>query len=214
MNSYVYVIGLKKDLVEPYQNCYIGVTNNLSLRWKGHEGSIYTIGHFIRDNNLSFEENMIVIFESDAKTCFRLENELRPLSNMGLNEAAGGKGGYTRYSSERNKKISDKLSNKSKSHEHKSKISTIRKAKGLASGENNPRAKKWILTSPEKIVYNISGNLQAFCKEKEILWSVLMKYINTPVPPYTENGYGGFRPKDEKHKQHRINSNYWILNKG
>lgn len=206
--SYVYAIGKKEDLMPPYTNCYIGVTDYLEKRWIRHTKSKYTVGKFIRKHKLT-RDNMIVILESDKDKCFELEEMLRHNPNMGLNEAKGGMGGYTSYTKERNEKISKCHVGKTLSEEHKKNISKSKK--GQASGNKNNKAKKWLLVSPEGIKYYIHGNLYQMCENLRILPSALRYYKNNVVPEIKSNTQGGFREKNEKSKELRMNTTGWIL---
>lgn len=206
--AYVYAIGKKENLIPPYKDCYIGVTDCLDQRWSGHICSKYTVGKYIRKHDLT-RENMIVIVETNKDKCFEIEKMLRYKPSMGLNEAVGGKGGYTSYSEKRNKKISDANKGKVFSEEHKKKISASKK--GQSAGKKNNKAKKWLLTSPNGKVYNIHGNLYEVCEKLDLLPSALRYYRNNPVPELTTGKYGGFRAKNEKSKELRMNTTGWIL---
>lgn len=202
----VYAIGRKEDLVEPYTNCYIGVTNDKNRRWKNHLASKYTVGNFIRDNKLS-PSNMITIYEGDEEACYELEQKFRPFPFMGLNESTGGRGGKTTYTQSRNKKISEALSGKKKSEAHINSISDAKKQKGSSKGKKNPNAKKWHLTSPDNNVYYIHGNLNIICESLDVLENVLRKNLGHVVPKVSAK----FRPKDIAHMEKRMNTTGWKL---
>lgn len=51
------------------------------------------------------------------------------------------------------------------------------------SGSNNPRAKKWVITSPDGVVYHIHGNMDAFAKEHHLHPGVLRGLGNGAKPP-------------------------------
>ena len=206
---YVYTIGLSDHLKEPWDNCYIGVTNNLNNRWLGHLKSKYTVGKTIRLYNLNQEENMTVIFSGTDKECFNLENILRPSYYMGLNEAIGGRGGAVCTSYEEHGKKLSKIF-KGRIITWGDKISQT-KQKNLPIGKKNPNAKKWILlnTLGEKII--IEGSFFNYCKNNNISASVLIKYIGQKVPDPIKNGYGGFRPKKKEHAITRENTTGWML---
>lgn len=205
----VYAIGLKDDLVPPYVNCYIGVTNNLKSRFKAHHKSNYTIGRFIREYDLSYPSNMVVIFSGSKDDCFSLELKYRPSPNLGLNEATGGKGGYTRYSKERNLKISDSL--KGRSVTWKDKISKTKVDNNQSVGSKNGMAKCWKVTTPDGNVYHIKGTLSLFCNEHGIIARTLTYYKNSKVPHPKKNKMGGFRAKNEQHRVRRNNTTGWKL---
>jgi hypothetical protein len=210
---YVYVIGLKEDLSPPYHNCYVGVTINLDRRWNGHLKSKSTVGKFIRHFNLSIEENIITIFEGSREECFILENKLRPRPFMGLNEAAGGLGGDTgKYNSEdRNNKISNALKKYKKTSTHIENMKKTWIENGARKGSKNGKAKKWVLTNPEGVIYYIHGDLDNTCKSLNILTSTLRYYRNQTVPEININGYGGYRAKTEESLIMRINTTGWSL---
>lgn len=225
---FVYAIGKKEDLVEPYENCYIGVSSDPISRWKKHVNSKYEVGHYIRENSLSFSENMKIIFEGCSEECFDLEIKYRPSWNIGLNIAPGGKGGKVlssydssfcyideqyqkRYNDSRNKAISKALKGKRKSEDHKESISKSKKNSGSSAGKNNAMSKQWLLTSPRGIVYSIHGNLVEICENNMILVSALRRYKGSEVPPPNYSGFGGYRPKSEESKIMRENTTGWKL---
>lgn len=206
MQYFVYVIG--QDLEYPYSSCYVGVTNDLKRRWKYHSKSPYTVGCFIRENNLTYEINMKVIHMGTEQECFDVEATLRPRPMMGLNEAAGGCGGHTSYSTARNAKISAKLAGRDITWA--SKISEARLQAGTGRGSANGRARKWKLISPAGEEYNNHGSIQETCKSMSLLWSTLNKYKGSTVPPI-QTGYGGFRPLNDEHLALRQNTTGWSL---
>jgi hypothetical protein len=207
---HVYHISDKNNL----QYGYIGVTNDINRRWKTHEKSYYTIGKHIRMMGWTIS-NMKIIFSGDEQSCYDLEIKLRPVPNIGLNESAGGQGGnkYSGLSEEfkikRNQKISEKLKNRN--HTWGSKVSETRKLQGLAKGLKNNRAKKWKLIDPNGQEYHVDGDLENFCKNKQILRSCLRRYINKTVPPIQKNGFGGYREKNELSKKLREHTTGWTL---
>lgn len=188
---FVYAIGNSDDIkMQNYSNCYIGVTNNPQLRWNSHVKSGYTVSRAINENGWNFEQNMQILFSGSDESCFDIESKLRPMPLMGLNEAAGGKGGRTSYTAERNKKISEALSGVAKTEDHKRKIS---KSKiGVVSGANNPKAKNWKLIDPSGKEYSTRGNLQKYCKELGLCWAALSRNLGMVVgnisPKYRDNG--------------------------
>lgn len=202
---FVYVIGKKEDLVHPFDNCYIGVSKDIKRRWKNHTRSKFRIGHFIRKYSLTFEDNMIVIFSGPEKIAFEKEFELRPEPIMGLNEAAGGKGGTTKYTSERNKKISKKLKGQKRTPEQIKRIKDSKK--DAHHGNKNPNSKKWIIFSPANEKFVIYGELFKFCEEKQLTFSLLRKADGIPIP---EVNTKKFHPKNKDLLARRFNSVGWI----
>ena len=205
---YVYAIGKTEDLIEPFSKCYVGVTIDPERRWKNHTSSKYTVGEFIRTNNLSYEENMFIIYSGTEEKCFEMEEKYRPYPFIGLNEASGGKGGKTVYSEERNEKIREALTGRNMTWGDK--VSQTRIDQGTGVGEKNPNAKTWILTSPDNVEYIIEGKLQNFCDERCLLSSALRYYKGKFVPPLTKS-VGGYRAKSDDSKQKRINTIGWKL---
>jgi hypothetical protein len=203
---YLYAIG--KDIKEPYDQCYIGVTNNPLRRWENHKKSKYTVGEFIRTHELQFDKNFKILYTGSDEECFNLEEKYRPQPLMGLNESTGGKGGYTSYSEKRNKLISEKLKNRNMTWGNK--VSKTRKEKSIAVGEKNPNAKTWIILDPSGNEYIITGKFNLFCEENNILASCLRYYRGKPVPPLS-NTYGGYREKKPGTKKLRENTTNWIL---
>lgn len=200
---FVYAIGKSVDLIHPYHHCYIGVTNNLTRRWRDHTKSKYTVGIYIREHNLS-NENMICIFEGHEKDCFEMELKLRPYPLMGLNESCGGNGGKTIYSYDRGQKISRKVK-----LARRNKYWSSHK-KGTFCKTRNPNAKNWILISPDDTSYQISGNLESFCVEHNLLLSSLRYYEGRSVPDLIP-GFGGFRKKSDNSLRLRESTINWTL---
>jgi len=205
---YVYAIGdpLKINQKD-YSECYIGVTNNLSNRWKnGHSKSKYLVAKAIHENSWKFETHMIVIFSGESKECFELESKLRPLPFMGLNEATGGKGGHTRYTVERNLKISNALKGVPKLYGDK--ISATKQKNQSAKGAKNSRAIKWILKNPNGAEHHLHGDLFKFCEENKLSANTLRKYLNTFVPDISSKyrDYGNLEVR-----QIRNNTTGWAL---
>lgn len=208
---FVYVIGLEEDFDGKYNNCYIGVTVDPARRWKNHEKSNFTVGRFIRTFELTYEKNMIILFSGTDKECFDLEAKMRPVAFIGLNEASGGKGGYTVYTEERNNKISKALTGKSKTEEHIQKIMSTREKLKTHSGKRNPSAKKWRFTSPTDETFIVEGTFQQFCNEHKLLASCLRYYKGKNVPYLETNKYGGYRKKSDVSFELRSNTSGWKL---
>ena len=203
---YVYAIG--KNIKEPYDECYIGVTNDPERRWIAHTKSKYTVGKFIRDHHLTFEQNFVIIYSGTEEECFEMEVKYRPFPLMGLNESNGGRGGHTSYSQERNKKLSKSLKNRNMTWGNK--VSKTRVEKKIAAGKNNPNAKEWKLEDPLGNQYSVKGEFDKFCKENNLLLSCLRYYRGQRVPPLS-NTYGGYREKVKGTKELRENTTDWIL---
>lgn len=205
----VYAIGLQEDLKPPYDNCYIGVTNKPEKRWKAHIKSKYRIGTFLREHcDLSYHNNMIIIFRGNEEDCFIIENMYRPNPNMGLNEAIGGNGGHTKYTDKRNNILSKKL--KGRKITWNDKISETKKKNKTHTGGKNVKAKKWILISPYGEKIKIHGNLVQTCKKLNLLPSCLSYYRGKCVPDLSR-GYGGYRAKSENSSFLRKNTSGWKL---
>jgi hypothetical protein len=211
MSYFVYAIGAEKDLRQPYGKCYIGVTNDVSKRWVGHTRSKYTVARAIDKNEWTFDTNMKVIYSGDEESCYNLEKEYRPYPNMGLNEAVGGNGGYTSYTEERATKISQKLTGKPKSDEHKAAISKSRLENGSAKGSNNGNAKTWTLVSPDGDIIECKGSYGKMCDEHGLLGSSLKHYRGKQVPEVTKGAYGGYRAKSDQSAERRSNTSGWML---
>ena len=207
MQYFVYVIGPLDDMY-PYYESYVGVTNNPKGRWLAHSKSKYTIGQTIRQMSFSYENNFHIIFMGSESECFLLETELRPRPYIGLNEAAGGSGGYTKYTEQRNKIISEKL--KGRVISWSDKISKTKKLNGACSGLKNPNAKKWKLINPLGEEIDVTGKLDQVCRENKILSTTLRKNIGQKIPPLTTNGHGGFRVTSNNIAA-RHNTSGWTL---
>lgn len=209
MQYCVYIIGKQEDLLHPYTNCYIGVTNKLQTRWKYHMKSPYTVGEFIRKYSLTYDDNMIIIHSGTDVECFDVERILRPVPFMGLNEAAGGHGGHTSYTLERNAKISAKMKGRTVTWAHK--VSETKRKNGTAVGANNNKAKMWIVQDPHGNIFEINGNLKQFCEYNRILSSCLSYYRGQVVPDPNTSTRGGFRMKNETSQTLRYNTTGWKL---
>ena len=201
----VYAIGSKESLLNlKYEECYIGVTKDPKNRWIRHSKSSYLIGRSIRKNCWNIEDNFVVIFKGSSTECFEKESEYRPLPFMGLNEASGGRGGHTKYSSERNKKISNALKGVRKTYGEK--ISATKKQNGSSRGEKNSNAKKWILISPNEEKFILNGELFSFCKQNFLSANTLRLYLGEKVPPICTKYRGKGIIKDI-----RNNTTGWLL---
>lgn len=207
MIYFVYAIGKCEHPDSFLNNCYVGVTNNLKNRWSAHKRSNYLVGKTIRKYNLTYENNMVVLFKGTKDECFYVENTLRYEPRIGLNFATGGCGGKTYYSVDRNAKISKKLKGRS-TKEWVYKIIANRKK---YSGPDNPNAKSWRITSPNGIVYDIGGSIQDFCKSMNINRGVLRKHCGNKVPPIIVGKCGGYRKIDNIKHTVRVNTTGWCL---
>ena len=208
---YIYAIGTSDMLEPPYLCCYIGVTNDLDARWKSHYASPYTVGRFVRDNQLNKSDRMVVLFRGTEEECFSQEAAYRPLPIIGLNEASGGKGGHTKYTAERAAKISSALRGKSKSADHVAKIKASLKANGSRVGRKNGSAKVWVLTDPNGRVHHLHGNLSQTCAQFGLLESTLRYNKGHVVPGLHTGRPGGYRAKSEESKLRRENTTGWKL---
>ena len=207
---YVYAICLSTDLKDPWLGCYVGVTKDLKKRWLLHTKSKYTVGNFIRSNLLTFEQNVIIIASGSEDECFEIEESLRPLPFIGLNEAPGGRGGNTgAYTDDRNKKISLKM--RGRQITWADKVSQTRKSKAVSAGKNNPNAKVWKILDPHNTEHIVEGSFVAFCKQHNIMGNVMMKHLGIRVPAPSFDGYGGFRPKSDDHALLRQNTTGWMI---
>jgi hypothetical protein len=202
---FVYLIG------ECIDTGYIGVTCNKLQRWKAHLRSTYPVGEYIRNNNLEFsDDTMKTLYEGTSQDCFHVEVSLRPTDYMGLNVASGGQGGYTTYSPERNRKISQAL--KGQKVTWGDKVSQTKKQLGIAIGDKNPKAKKWKFTAPSGEQHIVVGSKQQFCDNHSLLASCLVYHLGTFVPPISKtSGRGGFRSKNKNSLHRRLNSVGWML---
>lgn len=203
MDHHVYTIGELEEA--PYINSYVGVTNNPNQRWKSHLKSPYRIGHTIRKRGWSSDQ-MRIIFSGTREDCFKLEKSLRSEPGIGLNEAVGGYGGYTKYTAERNAKASAALKGRKNTWIHKGTF-----ANRDYYTNKNPNAKMWILTAPNGVVTHLHGNLSSFLKENDLAYSVLMRNQGQEVPAPNMSGYGGYRAKSETSLRQRLNTTGWKL---
>lgn len=204
---FVYAIGHEDDLIMcNYDDCYIGVTINPEKRWKSHEKSGYYVSKAISKYKWCFEKNMKIIFEGEESECFSMEEKYRPFPLMGLNEASGGRGGYTSYTEERNRKISKAMKGKPKHYGDK--ISATKKANGSSKGSKNVQAKKWKLIDPTGKAYILDGELFSFCEDNNLSVMTLRNNIGKTI--------GEISPKFRDHgkpmsREKRINTTGWTL---
>lgn len=199
---HVYVIGDASD-ESPFYGSYVGVTNNMEGRWKTHAKSKYSVGTAIRTNGWTFN-NMRSIFAGTSDECFAIEKKLRPLPMIGLNEAIGGKGGHTKYTNERNQKVSASLKGRKAPW-----IYEMMARRGSMGGKNNPNSKRWTVTSPDGVVYSVDGNLHEFCDKHNLWRKSLRENIGLPVPAPNLN------TTNHKAKQFLVqkqNTTGWVLN--
>lgn len=202
---YVYAIGAKDDLAENnFDFAYIGVSVDPERRWNQHMVSKYTVGTVLRAMDWKFNDNLIILFEGTEDECFEIENMLRPKDCIGLNISVGGHGGYTKYTKERGKKISEKLRGIKRTDETKKKISESKV--GVYDGIKNPNAKKWIFVSPDGTEYEIIGGYEKFCKEKDLVYTALIKHRGERVPEISPKFRG-----DDISRKRRINTINWLL---
>lgn len=154
---------------------YVGITNNPKLRWKQHHKTAVS-----RKENHKFYNSLRLhsdfIFEilviSDRKYCFKLEEKLRPESNIGLNSRKGGS--YTLSEKEINSDVREKLKTAARlayikdptlkdkcgrrnagrvlTEEHKKKISES--GKGLRKAWLNALANKGVWSLAEEMYKN------------------------------------------------------------
>lgn len=155
---------------------------------------------------------MLFSYSKEAKKeCYNMENLLRPIPFMGLNEAVGGNGGYTSYTKERNEKISKYHTGKPKSEKHRENLSKYRIENKMSVGSKNNKARKWVLIEPDGTMHFIHGTFVQFCEERKLLPSALRYYRNRKVPAMKLNGYGGYRAKTEESLIMRTNTTDWSL---
>ena len=205
---YVYVIGKKEDLMPPYDNCYVGVTNDPQRRWARHIKSDYVVGRTIRKHSLTFEHNFEILLEGSDKECFLTESEMRPEPCTGMNLASGGRGGNTGdYSKERNQKVSKALKGRKVTW-----IDKVVESRGSYAGSKNPGAATWVITDPDGNKHNVTGTFQSFCDDHNLLASSLRYHKGQAVPPL-EKKYGGYRAKNETSREKRIATIGWKCEK-
>ena len=129
------------------QKYYIGVHKTETKDFDGYFGSgknlkrsilKYGIENFIRETiqqfdtkELAFIAERLYLEQIDDLNCYNI--------------AEGGHGGYTEYTDERNKKISNKITGIKRSEQTKNKHRLNKQGKYKA--ETNPNAKKWKLIS-------------------------------------------------------------------
>jgi len=187
---YVYAIGLKKDFVEPFENCYIGISNKPRRRYSEHKRSKFTVGQYIRKHDLTIDENMIIVSEGTAEECIAEEHRRRPKPYMGLNESMGGKSAYT---PDRNLRLGNSKRGIPKTQEQMSETAI---KNGSHLGKKNGRAKEWRIFDPSGNEYVIAGEFISFCKQNKISHAALRRHLDVPVPelnPISKQIKGKFR---------------------
>ena len=83
MKNYVYWI-YDNTCIDPSKDGYIGVTHNVQNRYKTH----------LRNGRVPIGSTFKILLESSREICFLYEKELRPIKNIGWNNAPGGSHGW------------------------------------------------------------------------------------------------------------------------
>lgn len=87
-----YVYHISKDSETNLAEGYIGVTQNIEDRWKGHIKNQYKIGRAIRKYDLTIDNLKIINQFDNSDSAYDLEKQLRPGYNLGWNILPGGHG--------------------------------------------------------------------------------------------------------------------------
>jgi hypothetical protein len=96
---------------------YIGVVNakkGVYQRFREHSTDRKHMRHLIKENNLTFEKNVKIVFEGTLDECYAYEAQLRPTQLIGWNLASGGGGPYLStedLSKKRSKLQSERMQN-------------------------------------------------------------------------------------------------------
>ena len=97
MEDKAYVYHIQNPSNPSIDDGYIGVVNatkGVLRRFSEHASDVRNMRHLIKENNVTYEDHVKIIFEGTLKECYKKESELRPKQLMGWNIASGGGGPY------------------------------------------------------------------------------------------------------------------------
>jgi hypothetical protein len=134
-----YVYWIYNDTCHNIEDGYIGVTKYPRNRFNTH----------IRNNRVSKDSKIEILFEGSREDCFLYEKKLRPIAKMGWNNAVGGSHGWKIgfcHSDETKRVLKEKWTNERKlkasllrKEQNKKLIGQKRPKHAIAmSGKNNP----------------------------------------------------------------------------
>ena len=83
---FVYIIGHRQYLRQPYDSCYVYFGDNYETEWNRCSNAENKIGRVIRMHRLNLDENFMVIFFGSLNQCREKYREFRPSVNIGLND--------------------------------------------------------------------------------------------------------------------------------
>lgn len=132
------------------------IKNSLKLFYDSEEGILLKEKQSVRFSN---EGNPQYGKTGESSTCYGRTGELHPM----FNRRGADNPNYGRQHTEETRKLI------SKNHHN-------------VNGSNNPKAIKWLLTSPEGVQYHCFGNLQQTVDSLGLGATSLKKYLNKPVP--------------------------------
>jgi hypothetical protein len=127
--AYVYHIQDPNNLSIEYG--YIGIvkaSKGIYKRYREHANCKRNMRHHIKENNVTYDDHVKIIFTGTLNECYQKESELRPKQNMGWNLASGGGGPY--YGVENISKLRSDIQTKRMQNDD------LKKAQGIAFKEN------------------------------------------------------------------------------
>jgi hypothetical protein len=182
---------------------YIG-SSNINRINRGYHGSVKSKKYKIiwenelSNNNDLFETKILCCFDTRQKALDKecaIQSQLNVVkSSMYINESLATKNGFFgRDTSGPNHPLWGKKHPR-KSNKNSVPTSAITRKRisdshADVSGKNNPRAKRWKLTSPNSETFIVKGTLEIFCKEHNLGIQLLRKNLGEVIGPRPPGGY-------------------------
>lgn len=195
---YLYWIRKNTD-TDIFTEGYVGVTINPDARWKSH---LYYAKTNKRNHKLynalrkSEDFSMQIIVCSNVDYCLNLENKLRPLTNIGLNHAEGGRATQQgrldyNYSSDVKQKISEGVKRaykENKEFAEKQKIckigklvSDLTKERMSSSAKKSDRTKWRNNVADKELWFNADDYYKLFKEDENITPSLFAEKCKLPL---------------------------------
>lgn len=226
---FVYAIGHKHQLRQPFGECYIYFGDNIVVEWNRCSNAENKIGRVIRMHNLNFDENFIVIFFGSINQCREKYRELRPYKNIGLNDDYDEnqfvkkatnwvevKKKPWEMSRAEYKEWEKQEEERKRIKEEKKLNKKIERRSGKMGnphfkGKTNPCAVIWRLTDPDGNAIIIEGGIRNYCREHNlsefVLKNMLGQVIESPICNDNDTRWlGGYFIRSEKLHQRRLNT--------
>lgn len=223
---FIYIIGHRNQLRQPYDACYVYFGNNYETEWNRCSNADNKIGRVIRMHHLNFDENFMVIFFGSLNQCREKYRELRPYQDIGLNDEVDEEHFVKKISNWETpkkqpwemtraeyKEWEQKENERERLKEEKKLNSKIKRRVGNPnfSGKTNPKAVIWRLTDPDGHEIIIEGGIRNYCREHNISEFTLKDRLGEVIGPpnyIDENNrfIGGYIIRSEELHQRRLNT--------